>query len=106
MGSSITGVGAADAAAHRDGHLRRDEIDRRQVLAEQALHLGEQPLPLGERRRRRLPLHQVVDLPAPTAWTAPPASAFQTWLPPELSQKSRFIAGSSALAWKPKQMLS
>ena len=67
--------GAADAAAHRDRHLRRDEIDRRQVLAEDLLHLGEEPLPLGERRRPR---------PAAASgrrWfspTAPAAPTFQT----------------------------
>ncbi len=49
----------------RQRHLRRDEIDRGQLLAEDALHLGERALPRRQVRRRRLLAHQRVDASLP-----------------------------------------
>ncbi len=55
----------ADATARRDVDVRGGEVDRGVVREEHALHVREEALPLGGVERRRLLLHQRVDLGFP-----------------------------------------
>ena len=90
-----------DARGRRDEDARRGEIDDRQMLGEDLLHVVEQPLALAVVERRICVAISVVDPALPRRSPASSAEVPDVRAA-ELSQKSGFTAGSVSVVARRK----